>query len=651
MSVSITGTLSSASFNSRNGVAFSAEELFKSGKPPEFKSDWLPDPAKLVRAGEDQYLPTSIESYFNNPSLHRQIDRQILGVMAERMSWLNKELLPVISSNDTRWNVKTMRILNTQLQETPLLGTATVMQQQISREEVIATRYMKAIPFENDQLSTVEGRRDLQKKMGCWVAATLQKMAYAAYAAILATDQRTPNDFLRQSRTLRDYVNTYHQYKLEFAYAYKGPVNLQALASRYADLLREANDDVEPDILLVPPTYGPFIKYRSPLQYRHGDGGSDAMTTLATDKARSLGSLRVEVAPGIYDENERQTLASLSTTKTRVGAYSDFAVDLSRKKPADTLDDALKFAQQKNYIVGTVYDTAQNKEVIITVGDCMKGLSNFFTEDGDGYKIEFESDAEEDLWTAMVAKHPALGKVGSANQPLDLEAFLDLVEFTGLQPCETQVMDSMHLIVSKGGIGNTFVGMSRYSQGEDPNTMSSLFTYAKYVTAYVYDQQKVARIPNQLFAGYICGKDSRIIDPKHFHALSRSNYNDEEVGRYGSIFMTFQPRGVFKVPEFIFSTDMSFFDQGEKEMYPLNFLPLAEFWTEVLKFPKAQSLDHHLRTNNFSLMLYHNGMSNFYRGIQGHKCSSQTHVQFETDGTREVRNFGLELLPGCKSPV
>ena len=181
--------------------------------------------------------------------------------------------------------------------------------------------------------------------------------------------------------------------------------------------------------------------------------------------------------------------------------------------------------------------------------------------------------------------------------------------------------------------------------------MSSLFTYAKYVTAYVYDQQKVARIPNQLFAGYICGKDSRIIDPKHFHALSRSNYNDEEVGRYGSIFMTFQPRGVFKVPEFIFSTDMPFFDQGEKEMYPLNFLPLAEFWAEVLKFPKAQSLDHHLRSNNFSLMLYHNGMSNFYRGIQGHKCSSQTHVQFETDGTREVRNFGLELLPGCKSPV
>lgn len=655
----LTGTLSAASFNPRDGVLFTPQKMFQGVEPPAFNSDWLPDPTKMIQAYQEQYLPFSMLSYINNPALHRQVDVQIAGVMKERLQWINKELLPVMSTNDVKWNVRTLRMLNTQLHETPNLAHSTVMQQQILNEEVVAVRYGKSIPYENDEYSTVEGRRNLQDKLAAIIAATVQKMAYIAYKAVLAADQSTPNDVLREANSLRDFVNAYHRYKLEYAYSYKGPINLNTLASRYADILRETNDDVEADLVIVPPTYGPFLKYRSPLQYRFGDGGTDASNTLKTDESGSISKYRVRVAPGIYDENERRTFASISTLKTRIGSFSDFAVDVNRKKfdprgidPGIVSILALKHV--KSYVVGEIYDTRQDKHVTITVGDCMEALNYLFIEDPDEgtYLIHANNAAAQELLDELmgVPDFTACLLEDTGRYWLNMEIFLDTVDFIGLFPCETQVMDSLHLVVSKGGIGYTFLGQSRYETGVKADTQESIVTFTKWMAAHVFDRHKVIRIPNQLFAGYVCGKDSRIIDPQNYLSLKASNYDDDEIGGAGSVFMTFALRSQFKIPEFIFSSNLDFFG-GERSQYSNNFLPYMHIWMRILQFPSANSLEGHLTGVNLALILYHNGMKNFYRGIMGNSCASQTHVQFETTGTREVRNYGLTLLPGCNNPA
>lgn len=633
------------------GPAFNPRALF-GDKFPDYNSDWLAPfaiGAKSLLAEQEHYLPITMNSYANNPALHKVIDVALLGVLAEKMSWIQKELLPIVSSNDTKWKIRTVRMINTELHETPNLATSTVMQKQVTTEEVVAVRYGKSIPFENDELSTEEGRKDLRIKMACWAAAIIQKMAYIGFAAIATCDQRPANHMLYTARSLREFMDAHHRYKLEFAYCYKGGINLNVLISKYADLMKEINEGQDADLVIVPPHYDQFLNYRSALQINYDKGGQPAVNTVATDpKPGSISRYRVRTAPGIYDENERRILASLSTVNVRLGSYYDFAVDYNRKKLERDATPAQQTAHAERYIVGEIYDTKQNKHVTITVEDCMKGLSNFFSKDerDDLYHVR-DAAGLDGHHTEILNEN---GLVPGA--ALDLEDFLDKFDFVGLLPNETQVMDSLYLVVSKGGIGNTYSGVTRYEAGVKAETQESIFTMTKWMTAHVPKKERVVRIANQLFAGYVCGKDSQIIDPDNFRDLSETNFDDDRVGLHGSIYMMFQKKSQFKPPEFVFSIPINnLFTGADIGSYRGNILHLIEHWCEVFHFPANFNggVASYLNNNRFSIVLYQNGMSNYYRGVFGRSCASQTHVQYETVGTREVRDYGYNLLPGCEN--
>lgn len=633
------------------GTPFNPRALF-GDKFPDYSSDWLAPfamGAKTVLAEQEHYLPITMNSYANNPALHKVIDIALLGVLNEKMSWIQRELLPIVSSNDTKWKIRTVRMINTELHETPNLATSTVMQKQVSTEEVVAIRYGKSIPFENDELSTEEGRKDLRVKMACWAAAIIQKMAYIGFAAIATCDQRPANHMLYTARSLREFMDAHHRYKLEFAYCYKGGINLNVLISKYADLMKEINEGQDADLVIVPPHYDQFLNYRSALQINYDKGGQPAVNTVALDpKPGSISRYRVRTAPGIYDENERRILSSLSTVNVRLGSYYDFAVDYNRKKLEDVdPHNVAAHNHASRYIVGEIYDTKQNKHVTITVGDCMKGLSNFFNRSDVGlYRVKDGADLTREQ--VHILRDIGLG----AGNVLDIEDFLDKVDFVGLLPNETQVMDSLYLVVSRGGIGNTYSGVTRYESGIKPETQESMFTMTKWMTAHVPKKEKVVRIANQLFAGYVCGKDSKIIDPAYFEELSESGFSDDMVGLRGSIYMMFQKKDSFKPPEFVFSIPIDGLFQGaDVAAYESNRLGLIEHWCKIFKFPDdfGSGFASYLQNHRFSVVLYQNGMANYYRGVFGRSCASQTHVQYETVGTREVRDYGYNLLPGCEN--
>ena len=608
---------------------------------------WLP---KIIAGPNDQFDPHSVAHYLNYESVKAKIDLKTKGLYSTKKSWLNEKLMPLLETTKARWTLTINRVFNSELTVTPNLAPSTVMGYQQRAIEIVAERFGKDIVAEEEDISTEEGRLILQQKLVAIAGATANKIATITYAAIVNSDRTDPAAQLTSIVLLEQFVELYQRYKTEFGFFYKGDTSADLLVSRYGEILKERTEnETTGDYLIIPPTYSGFMELRSPLQYAYGTGGPKAAETLDTHKLKNVGSFTVAKAPGILDDDARVTIQSTTVTRTRVGSYTDFSVDRNRRRSGNA-DPMYKFEDVKQYPVGAPYDTDEDQDKLFTVSTCMNALSTFFRERGDGTGYDViaqQNTVEHAILQDMQNRNAAFRKAVSppTGQPIDVEAFLDLVVFVAISPCETQMMDSVHLVGAKGAIGNAILLPT--TQGVDKSSVTGELTYTfrKRIGAFVNRPECVIKIPNQLFAGYICGKNTRIVSPANFGYMRSTNYSDTSVKQCGSMFMMFALKSDFNAPDFIFANSLKDFSPNERTAFYSNVFPNMALWMQYLQLPDESSIPNHYHTCDLPFMLFHNGMDKYYMGILGNRCESQTHVQFERPGTRAVRNVGVSLLP------
>jgi len=215
------------------------------------------------------------------------------------------------------------------------------------------------------------------------------------------------------------------------------------------------------------------------------------------------------------------------------------------------------------------------------------------------------------------------------------------LSFVGINPFDTQYMQSLYMVI-KNNLGKTYISQGNFETDPNGVNQSTTFTYTQWIAGVVERPQQIARIANQIYAGYEGGKSSKIIRPADFQALRTSQYDIETVNSVGSIYIMMQPAS-FRPRERMLSLSLeNVFRDNTLDNYFVGF----KHWNEYFEFPQAP-MDLRLHMNNvkFPLVLYLNGMPSHYMGIPEMKLANKSHHEYEAPKTKRVRMYGLEVFP------
>ena len=215
------------------------------------------------------------------------------------------------------------------------------------------------------------------------------------------------------------------------------------------------------------------------------------------------------------------------------------------------------------------------------------------------------------------------------------------LSFPGINPFDTQYMQSLYMVI-KNNLGKAYISPGNFESDPNGVNQSTTFTYTQWIAGVVERPQQIARITNQIYAGYEGGKSSKIIKPDDFQRLATDQYDIETVNEVGSIYIMMQPHS-FRPRERMLSLSLNQVLNGERDEY--HFVGY-EHWNKYFKFPEAP-VDLRLHMNNvkFPLVLYLNGMPSHYMGIPDMKLANKSHHEFEAPKTKKVRMYGLEVFP------
>lgn len=675
--------------------------------------------------------PSSMLSYTSIPSLLDKAEPVILSTISTQFTWV-QEMLPVVYTDKRRWQVNTIRYLETTMPYVPNLGHSTTLQREVSSREVHGHRFGKSIKVEHDTLMTVEGQRYLQEDFLRLGGLVIDTITYAALQSVFAESRGDEYAMMVSASSVRDFLEFNDAYRDEFAYGYRSATGLDNLTGIYRNKLFQANS-VDPDLLIGPDGFDGFFNTRSTLQYQYDKAGDAGPLTLRTQpRVHQIAGIELRITPSM-ENMFKQRLFDLTASQVRLGSYHHFGAD-----PGIAVD--------LNTPVGNIYDTDEDQFVLMRMRTILQhGLSDFFeVQGGDLFftnpmlnVIKFLNALQKGLVPnaaraaasvedalaavaanaaalypgvaaappvaaipALAAAHPeltaahvdiaaikamrymeALERVHASPEQLafasvifheevDTAALIfnngpntvddannnvnritrlatsvvmvaTRLSFVGINPFDTQYMQSLYMVI-KNNLGKTYISQGNFETDPNGVNQSTTFTYTQWIAGVVERPQQIARIANQIYAGYEGGKSSKIIKPADFQALRTSQNDIETVNNVGSIYIMMQPAS-FRPRERMLSLSL---ENVFRDNTPDNYFVGFKHWNEYFEFPQAP-MDLRLHMNNvkFPLVLYLNGMPSHYMGIPEMKLANKSHHEYEAPKTKRVRMYGLEVFP------
>jgi hypothetical protein len=629
-------------------------------------------------------------------NLTRFADTLFIGMLSDRLHWINIHVLPAILTDDIHFRTITREIEHASLTAIPALGTSRTHRTKSNESTSTSKRYGTGVFMESDFKNSDAGRDEIMINLMYFAGMAVEKLAFVSFATLQAGNGDNRNPILNGPSFTK---SSFRQYLIDerdnFALCNKHLVGINKVILQTVDHM-ETRQKIRPNFAIGPRSKMSAIMKTGNKQYYQNDlGGDSAVQRLTGDvDIDVLNGIRVREAPPFSSESGRADLERKPPEMNRdvfVGQFFDF-----KKYPGQNVDTI-------NGCSWGVYDNVADKRVYISEMDLFLNCGRFSINEGNfldgidvpenqlyGFTGYYEGDDpfNDEKWSVQTpnsgtplqhTNHKNISdtietlketlktaaeaeKEGIQNEIRNKEKHLKTIglgdregqtvgywfskiSFLGLRPMDGYRMQDMMLVAGGDDLGFAAHSNFNISVGQDVSNASWSFEWRGWIGAHVKDWRRVQNVQNVFYDGIISGGNSKLIDTVTAEAYKTSQWDLNNDIQKPSIYAVCYPKELKITDDIIMNLGgrNRFYEQSDQPDYPGSAYYSDRYGFDQLTSATYSGLSEY---TPISQTLFLGSLTYVTTGggvehIKGHSH----HGPNEETGCEIVRRKGLSVVP------
>ena len=434
-----------------------------------------------------------------------RIQTLFASMLSSEVHWMNKDILPLVLTDDTKHTMKIVEFHNTTMQQVPAGGTSRTFRKSVTEIISKSERYGMHFELDMDVLDVAEGQDEVFVNVRVVLSSMLDVLSSVAYRALV--DDVTSEIFNRQAELLNDKAMLYHliddQIEM-FAICNKRKIGIAHIIQKYRVEMERV--DKRPKVCIIPPKKRPLLISGSSSLYSYDKAGQEGVDRLMHNGAfQKIGDIEIRVAPSYFN--------SSGTDENSFGRYCRLGEQV--------ILDSFPGMAPEGRRTWMIFD--------VTVDDYVR-----LTEDsirGAAAKQQGAENFDETYVALCVENKSYMVRYGMIDGFLEHE-----LHFLLIRPFCTYRMQDLTIVAPGDDLGNTFTSKRSWCIANDSNTFMFQAGFRSWAGTFIKDRKRLKNARNAFYDGIVQGVNVKFLNYESIRGLSNDNFNTNDFPT-GSIYV------------------------------------------------------------------------------------------------------------------